>query len=123
MTRRSDQRLGAVARWAADDREADRAEARANGRRRNDADLVPVLRHGGPVLRRDLALDLERLEPLGRVHAVGGVADAVDLKTALVASAFAPLLGVGLCFLLPAPKPAAAAPGVPSGAPLASRSK
>jgi FSR family fosmidomycin resistance protein-like MFS transporter len=46
---------------------------------------------------------------LGGVAAValGGVADAVDLKTALICSAFAPLLGVVLCFFLPAPHPAA----------------
>ncbi len=37
--------------------------------------------------------------------ALGGVADAVDLETALICSAFAPLLGVILCFFLPAPKP------------------
>ena len=43
---------------------------------------------------------------LGGIAAValGAVADAVDLKTALICSAFAPLLGVVLCFLLPAPK-------------------
>jgi FSR family fosmidomycin resistance protein-like MFS transporter len=43
---------------------------------------------------------------LGGVAAValGVVADAVDLETALVCSAFAPLLGVVLCFFLPAPK-------------------
>ena len=35
--------------------------------------------------------------------ALGGVADAVSLETALICCAFAPLLGVGLCFLLPAP--------------------
>ena len=42
---------------------------------------------------------------LGGIAAVGlgGVADAVDLQTALVCSAFAPLLGVVLCFFLPAP--------------------
>ena len=43
---------------------------------------------------------------LGGIAAValGAVADAVDLETALICSAFAPLLGVVLCFLLPAPK-------------------
>jgi FSR family fosmidomycin resistance protein-like MFS transporter len=42
---------------------------------------------------------------LGGIAAValGAVADAVDLKTALVCSALAPLLGVVLCFFLPAP--------------------
>ena len=45
---------------------------------------------------------------LGGIAAValGGVADAVDLQTALICSAFAPLLGVVLCFFLPAPQPA-----------------
>ena len=45
---------------------------------------------------------------LGGIAAValGAVADAVDLKTALVCSAFAPLLGVVLCFFLPAPQSA-----------------
>ena len=44
---------------------------------------------------------------LGGIAAValGGVADAVDLETALICSAFAPLLGVVLCLFLPAPKP------------------
>lgn len=37
--------------------------------------------------------------------ALGSVADAVDLRTALIASAFAPLLGVVLCLFLPAPAP------------------
>ena len=43
---------------------------------------------------------------LGGVAAValGGVADAVDLETALTICAVAPLLAVGLCFLLPAPQ-------------------
>ena len=48
--------------------------------------------------------------------AVGVVADAVDLRTALLGSAAAPLLGVLLCLALPAPAPLrrpAAAP-VPS---------
>ncbi len=42
---------------------------------------------------------------LGGIAAValGAVADAVDLKTALVCSALAPLLGVVLCLFLPAP--------------------
>ena len=46
---------------------------------------------------------------LGGIAAValGAVADAVDLKTALVCSAFAPLLGVVLCLFLPAPGAAA----------------
>ncbi|MCY7304292.1 MAG: MFS transporter [Thermoleophilia bacterium] len=42
--------------------------------------------------------------------ALGGVADAVNLETALICSAFAPLLGVVLCFFLPSPVPAPAAP-------------
>jgi FSR family fosmidomycin resistance protein-like MFS transporter len=45
--------------------------------------------------------------------ALGGLADAIDLETALVCSAFAPLLGVVLCLFLPAPgrtAPVAAAP-------------
>jgi FSR family fosmidomycin resistance protein-like MFS transporter len=43
---------------------------------------------------------------IGGVAAVvlGGVADAVDLKTALLAAAAAPALGVVLCLLLPAPR-------------------
>src|SRR3954452_1693870 len=42
---------------------------------------------------------------LGGIAAValGAVADAVDLETALILSALAPLLGVVLCFFLPAP--------------------
>jgi FSR family fosmidomycin resistance protein-like MFS transporter len=42
---------------------------------------------------------------VGGVAAVvlGAVADVVDLKTALTVSALAPLFGVVLCFLLPAP--------------------
>ena len=61
---------------------------------------------------------------LGGVAAValGGVADAVDLKTALVCSAFAPLAGVGLCFFLPAPKQATPV-AVQGGAPLTVPSK
>ena len=51
--------------------------------------------------------------------ALGGLADAVDLQTALVCSAFAPLLGVVLCFFLPAPVPAVpVATGPPSAYPL-----
>ena len=55
---------------------------------------------------------------LGGIAAValGAVADAVDLETALICSAFAPLLGVVLCFMLPAPKrptPVAAAKPAP----------
>jgi len=55
---------------------------------------------------------------LGGIAAValGSVADAVNLKTALVCSAFAPLLGVVLCLFLPAPSrpaPVAAAPATP----------
>jgi FSR family fosmidomycin resistance protein-like MFS transporter len=43
---------------------------------------------------------------LGGIAAValGGLADAVDLETALICSALAPLLGVALCLLLPAPR-------------------
>jgi FSR family fosmidomycin resistance protein-like MFS transporter len=45
---------------------------------------------------------------LGGIAAVvlGAVADAVDLRTALLASAVAPLLGAVLCLALPAPAPA-----------------
>jgi FSR family fosmidomycin resistance protein-like MFS transporter len=45
---------------------------------------------------------------LGGVAAValGAVADAVDLQTALTISAVAPALGVVVCLLLPAPAPA-----------------
>lgn len=44
---------------------------------------------------------------LGGIAAVGlgAVADAVDLRTALISSAFAPALGVVLCLFLPAPAP------------------
>lgn len=43
---------------------------------------------------------------LGGIAAValGAVADAVDLKTALICSSLAPLLGVVLCFFLPTPR-------------------
>jgi FSR family fosmidomycin resistance protein-like MFS transporter len=46
---------------------------------------------------------------VGGVAAVvlGAVADAVDLKTALTISAIAPVFGVVLCLLLPAPAPRA----------------
>ena len=60
--------------------------------------------------RRDGLRALDRAAMgLGGVAAValGGVADAIDLETALVCSAFAPLLGVVLCLFLPAPEPAA----------------
>ncbi len=42
---------------------------------------------------------------LGGIAAVGlgAIADAIDLKTALIASALAPALGVVLCFFLPNP--------------------
>jgi FSR family fosmidomycin resistance protein-like MFS transporter len=42
---------------------------------------------------------------IGGISAVvlGAVADAIDLKSALVASAIAPLLGLFVCFRLPAP--------------------
>ena len=42
---------------------------------------------------------------LGGIAAValGGIADAVNLETALICSALAPVLGVVLCFFLPAP--------------------
>ncbi len=46
--------------------------------------------------------------------ALGGLADAVDLQTALVCSAFAPLLGVAVCLRLPAPRPAVAVATLPS---------
>jgi len=39
--------------------------------------------------------------------ALGAVADAIDLETAITISAFAPALGVVLCLLLPAPAPGA----------------
>jgi MFS transporter, FSR family, fosmidomycin resistance protein len=58
---------------------------------------------------------------LGGIAAValGAVADAVDLKTALICSAFAPLLGVVLCFLLPAPqRPTPVATATPAPYPL-----
>jgi FSR family fosmidomycin resistance protein-like MFS transporter len=57
---------------------------------------------------------------LGGVAAValGAVADAVDLKTALICSAFAPLLGVVLCLRLPAPKPTPVATAQPAPYPL-----
>ena len=58
---------------------------------------------------------------LGGIAAValGAVADAVDLKTALVCSAFAPLLGVVLCFFLPAPnRPTPVATAKPAPYPL-----
>ena len=55
---------------------------------------------------------------LGGIAAValGAVADAVDLETALICSALAPLLGVVLCLFLPAPirpTPVATAPPSP----------
>jgi FSR family fosmidomycin resistance protein-like MFS transporter len=55
---------------------------------------------------------------LGGVAAValGGVADAVDLETALVCCAFAPLFGVILCFVLPAPTVTAPVATAPSSA-------
>jgi hypothetical protein len=37
--------------------------------------------------------------------ALGGLADTVDLRTALVVAAAAPALGVVLCLLLPSPRP------------------
>jgi FSR family fosmidomycin resistance protein-like MFS transporter len=58
---------------------------------------------------------------LGGIAAValGAVADAVDLETALICSAFAPLVGVVLCFLLPAPKrPTPVATATPAPYPL-----
>ena len=48
--------------------------------------------------------------------ALGGVADAVNLETALVCCAFAPLLGVVLCFFLPAPQSAGSVASAPSAA-------
>jgi FSR family fosmidomycin resistance protein-like MFS transporter len=44
---------------------------------------------------------------IGGVAAVvlGGLADAVDLKTALLAAAAAPAIGVVFCLLLPSPRP------------------
>jgi FSR family fosmidomycin resistance protein-like MFS transporter len=58
---------------------------------------------------------------LGGIAAValGAVADAVDLETALILSALAPLLGVVLCFFLPAPnRPTAVATAPASPYPL-----
>jgi FSR family fosmidomycin resistance protein-like MFS transporter len=44
---------------------------------------------------------------IGGVAAVllGGLADTIDLETALVVAAAAPALGVVLCLLLPSPRP------------------
>jgi FSR family fosmidomycin resistance protein-like MFS transporter len=55
---------------------------------------------------------------LGGIAAValGAVADAVDLETALVCCAFAPLFGVVLCFFLPAPHVAGAVATGPASA-------
>jgi FSR family fosmidomycin resistance protein-like MFS transporter len=56
-----------------------------------------------------LSMGLGGIAALG----LGAVADSVDLQAALVASGLAPLLGVVLCLLLPAPrrpKPVAATP-------------
>ena len=55
---------------------------------------------------------------LGGVAAValGSLADAVNLQTALVCSAFAPLLGVVACLFLPAPRPAVPVAARPSPA-------
>lgn len=55
---------------------------------------------------------------LGGIAAVGlgAIADAVDLETALVCSAFAPLFGVVLCLFLPAPKPTQNLASVPTPA-------
>jgi FSR family fosmidomycin resistance protein-like MFS transporter len=55
---------------------------------------------------------------LGGIAAValGGIADAVSLETALICCAFAPLLGVVLCFFLPAPAPAAPVATAPASA-------
>jgi len=61
---------------------------------------------------------------IGGVAAVvlGAVADAVDLKTALTASALAPALGIIACLRLPAPaeqaKQILADPGTPAPVPL-----
>jgi FSR family fosmidomycin resistance protein-like MFS transporter len=55
---------------------------------------------------------------LGGIAAValGSLADAVDLQTALVCSAFAPLLGVVACLFLPAPRPVVPVAARPSPA-------
>ena len=55
---------------------------------------------------------------LGGIAAValGAIADAVDLETALICCAFAPLLGVVLCFFLPAPAVAATVATAPASA-------
>ena len=57
---------------------------------------------------------------LGGIAAValGAVADAVDLETALVCSAFAPLLGVVVCLFLPAPRATGVVAAVPTTYPL-----
>ena len=49
--------------------------------------------------------------------ALGAVADAVDLRTALTISAVAPALGVFLCLRLPPPLPAVRRPATPLLAP------
>jgi FSR family fosmidomycin resistance protein-like MFS transporter len=40
--------------------------------------------------------------------ALGGIADSIDLETALVVAGCAPAIGVGLCLLLPSPRRRAA---------------
>ena len=46
--------------------------------------------------------------------ALGGLADSVDLRTALVVAAAAPVLGAVLCLLLPSPRPRLAARPLPA---------
>jgi FSR family fosmidomycin resistance protein-like MFS transporter len=55
---------------------------------------------------------------LGGIAAValGAIADAIDLETALICCAFAPLLGVVLCFFLPAPAVGATVATTPASA-------
>ena len=55
---------------------------------------------------------------LGGIAAValGAVADAVDLETALICSALAPVLGAALCLFLPPPRRSAAVATPPAPA-------
>jgi FSR family fosmidomycin resistance protein-like MFS transporter len=57
---------------------------------------------------------------LGGIAAValGAIADAIDLETALYVGAAAPALGAVLCLALPRPRPFATAPPAPAPAPI-----
>jgi MFS transporter, FSR family, fosmidomycin resistance protein len=57
---------------------------------------------------------------LGGIAAValGAIADAVDLETALYVAAAAPALGAVLCLALPRPRPLVATPPAPAPAPI-----